>query len=155
MEFLIRELRIEDSERFVTLQKEFLKQMDEYTVGYKFSEGHIFYNEYDSDEDNPLFVVVDGNTIIAYADTKYEEDYVEISDTCLCVTEIFVLKEYQGKCVGKLLIEKVLEHARKKQIDFIHCFVLPKNNQAQNFLLKFGFVEHGKESYVMNVKTTY
>ncbi len=59
---------------------------------------------------------------------------------------ISVAKEYRGKGIGKLLINKVFEEAKKElaNLKIVTLSVSPINFLAQNLYKKFGFIEYGK-----------
>ncbi len=54
------------------------------------------------------------------------------------VTDIFVLEEYRGKGIGKLLMNKVEEFAKQNNIKFIFLEVF-RDNPAFNFYKKLGY----------------
>ena len=54
---------------------------------------------------------------------------------------IGVLEEYQGKGIGKALINKVIEFAKQEKFDYIDLGVWSFNKQAQEFYKHCGFEE--------------
>ena len=56
------------------------------------------------------------------------------------IERIYVLKEFQGNKIGRLLLEKALSLAEEKELDFIWLGVWEKNDKAIAFYKKYGFV---------------
>lgn len=55
------------------------------------------------------------------------------------IERIYVVKEYQGKKIGQLLFQKILQIAKEKSIDFIWLGVWEKNPGAIKFYERNGF----------------
>lgn len=149
MKFIIRELREDDdNQQFLKLQREFLANMDIYDSG--FSENMRLDSVYDSDEEEPCFIAISEGKMVAYAKLYYAEEYYDDKKTIL-ILDIFVFKEYQKYGIGSLLVKKIKEYSLGRNINFLGAAVLPGNMQARKFFKKLGFVEYGRESFVMQL----
>ncbi len=58
--------------------------------------------------------------------------------------EIVVRREYQGKGLGKMLLQKCLEYAREKGRDRVTLWVGERNMVARNWYKREGFEEIGR-----------
>ena len=65
------------------------------------------------------------------------------------VERIYVLRDFQGLGLGRALIEKALEIARKKEKDFLWLGVWEKNENAIAFYERMGFRKTGTNRFVM------
>ena len=149
MKFIIRELREDDdNQQFLKLQREFLANMDIYESG--FSENMRLDSVYNSDEEEPCFIAISEGKMVAYAKLYYAEEYYDDKKTIL-ILDIFVLKKYQKYGIGSLLVKKIKEYSLGKNINFLGAGVLPGNMQARKFFKKLGFVEYGRELFVMQL----
>ena len=63
------------------------------------------------------------------------------------IERIYTLSEYFGKNVGKILLDKAFESARKKKVKFVWLGVWEKNPRAIRFYEKNGFVRFGNHSF--------
>lgn len=75
----------------------------------------------------------------AQTDVKYPEG--------MEIERIYILSEYFGKNVGKMLYDKALESARKKKVNFVWLGVWEKNPRAIKFYEKNGFVRFGNHNF--------
>lgn len=149
MKFIIRELRKnDDNQQFLELQREFLAKMDTYESD--FSEDIQLDAVYDSDEGDACFIAISKGNMVAYTKLYYEEEYYDNKETII-ILDIFVLKEYQRYGIGSLLIKKIKEYTLGRNINFLYASVLSGNTQARKFFKNLGFIEHGKESFVMQL----
>jgi ribosomal protein S18 acetylase RimI-like enzyme len=67
--------------------------------------------------------------------------------------KIYVLREFVGQRVGKLLIETVLRHAASSQIDTVWLDVLKENSRAIGFYERRGFSLLGEDTYTIGGQT--
>ena len=63
------------------------------------------------------------------------------------IKRFYVLKEFQGKGVGKILLDKALEIALQSKVDFIWLAVWEENPKAIKFYQKNGFLEFNKHIF--------
>jgi diamine N-acetyltransferase len=76
---------------------------------------------------------------IIYEDKLHEESGFAIEYRSLYIHHISVDKEFQGAGLGKKLIQKVFDSARKLNIDCIELDVWAQNNNAKEFFKYIGF----------------
>ena len=93
------------------------------------------------------FATMDTN-IIGYLKLNFGESQTEIKDDKgLEIERIYVLKEFHGKKVGKLLYDKAMEVAKTKNADYVWLGIWEENPRAINFYKKNGFVEFDKHIF--------
>ena len=63
------------------------------------------------------------------------------------VARIYVLKEFHGKGMGQRLLEKALQIAKNKKINYIWLGVWGKNQKAIRFYEKNGFIKFGSHPF--------
>lgn len=68
-------------------------------------------------------------------------------DTALEVERLYVRKEFQGKNIGQMLLEKAGEMARRRNLNYIWLGVWEKNLRAIQFYKKNGFVPFDKHLF--------
>ncbi len=77
------------------------------------------------------FAIVDFD----WFDDKLNEKVAEIHEIC-------IKKEYQHQGLGKLLLNKIFDLAKEKNLRYLCGYVGIKNFQSLNFFKKFGFEEN-------------
>ncbi len=70
-----------------------------------------------------------------------------ISEESLELERIYVLKEFQGRQIGKLMLQKAIKHAAEKSKKYIWLGVWEKNTDAIRFYEKFGFSKFDTHPY--------
>jgi ribosomal protein S18 acetylase RimI-like enzyme len=60
---------------------------------------------------------------------------------------IYVLKEFHGKQVGQILLDKTLQIARNANVDYVWFGVWEHNHRAKKFYAKNGFIEFGRHDF--------
>ena len=82
----------------------------------------------------------DDTNAIGYLKVNFGESQTELKDSkSFEIERIYVLKEYQGKDVGKLLYQKALAIAQQNNVDYIWLGVWEHNKQALDFYKQQGF----------------
>lgn len=79
----------------------------------------------------------DNNQIQGYANIKYLIDEGDL-------VRIAILPNFQGKGIGKLLLEKMIEESKKLGIKKIFLEVRTSNTRAYNLYIKEKFMQIGK-----------
>lgn len=95
-----------------------------------------------------------------YLDTHGELFYIEYrgvlcGDVSLRTTgelAIVICKEYQNKHIGRKVIEKMLELARKRGLAECFAHIYSFNTQSQKMFESIGFVPQDEERYIYNCK---
>jgi N-acetylglutamate synthase-like GNAT family acetyltransferase len=86
-------------------------------------------------ENNPVFKLIDNNTIIGYYSYIIEENKNVKLDN------LFVLPEYIGKGFGKYLVNNFLNRMRSEKVKKI---ILDSEPSVEEFYLKMGFKKIGQ-----------
>jgi ribosomal protein S18 acetylase RimI-like enzyme len=95
-----------------------------------------------------FYFAVLGNRVIGYLKLNVGQAQTDIKeDTALEIERIYVLAEYHGKGVGKLLLDKALAVAKRERSDYVWLGVWERNPRAIQFYKKNGFVEFGKHVF--------
>ncbi|WP_136467877.1 GNAT family N-acetyltransferase [Flagellimonas onchidii] len=68
-------------------------------------------------------------------------------DKSLELERIYVLQPYQGKGIGRWILEQIRQLALKQRVDFIWLGVWEKNEAAIRFYQKHGFTKFGAHPY--------
>ena len=88
-----------------------------------------------------FYLALDSNTPIGYLKLNFGSSQTELKDNkALEIERIYVLKEFQGKNVGKLLYQQAFMIAKQNKVAYIWLGVWEKNERAINFYKKNGFV---------------
>jgi diamine N-acetyltransferase len=69
------------------------------------------------------------------------------------VQRIYVLKDFLGQGIGKLLLQTVLDHAVTRQIENLWLDVLKENARAIRFYEQRGFAAIGEDTYTIGAQT--
>lgn len=94
------------------------------------------------------FLVFLENEMVGYLKLNYLETQTDVHDPeGLEIERIYVLKDYHGKGLGKLMVEKAKEIALESGLKFIWLGVWRENHQAILFYEKMGFKIAGKHLF--------
>lgn len=87
-----------------------------------------------------IFIVKKNEEVVAYMKVNFDKAQTEegYKDT-LEVQRIYVLKEYKGQGIGKLLMKKAIEITRSNNLKYIWLGVWEHNYAAIKFYEKKGF----------------
>ncbi|KGK90158.1 GNAT family N-acetyltransferase [Clostridium sp. HMP27] len=101
------------------------------------------YEKLDSEIKNngsKFYIVENNEEVAAYMKVNFDKAQTEAGhDNTLEVQRIYVLQEYKGKHVGKLLIQKAIEIGKSNNLDYIWLGVWENNINAIKFYEKQGF----------------
>jgi len=93
------------------------------------------------------FTEVDGRPA-GYLKVNFGEAQTDVQDkNALELERIYVLKEFLGKRVGQILLDKTLQIARNANVDYVWLGVWEHNHRAKKFYAKNGFVEFGRHDF--------
>jgi ribosomal protein S18 acetylase RimI-like enzyme len=67
---------------------------------------------------------------------------------------MYVRPEYRGAGIGRLLVEVIIEHARK-HVELVQLLVVSDNLAARRLYESFGFVEYGVERHATKYRGRY
>jgi ribosomal protein S18 acetylase RimI-like enzyme len=116
-----------------------------------FSEKKLM-DEINNPESEFYFAKLDGKAI-GYLKVNRGKAQTELQDSAAMEIErIYVLKEYHGKGIGHILIDKAFQIAGSKKASYIWLGVWDKNLRAINFYKKYGFVEFDTHIFRMGDK---
>ncbi len=71
------------------------------------------------------------------------------NESTMEIERIYVLQEFQGKSIGKLLFEKAIAVARKHGVYYVWLGVWERNTKAITFYKKHGFITFGRHSFFL------
>jgi diamine N-acetyltransferase len=95
------------------------------------------------------FALMD-NSAVGYLKINFGQAQTEIKDDkALEIERIYVLKEYHGKGVGQFLLDKAMQIAMQKNMEFLWLGVWEENPRALNFYKKNSFLEFGKHVFTL------
>ena len=90
------------------------------------------------------------NTIIGYLKLNWGKSQTEIQDeNTLEIERIYVLKDFYGKNIGQLLLQKAIDIAVQKKVNYVWLGVWEENLRAINFYKKNGFSEFSKHVFLL------
>jgi ribosomal protein S18 acetylase RimI-like enzyme len=89
-----------------------------------------------------FYIVEDNEEVAAYMKLNFDKAQTEAGhDNTLEVQRIYVLQEYKGKYIGKLLMQKAIEIGKRNNLHYIWLGVWENNTNAIKFYEKLGFVK--------------
>ena len=144
---VVKECRLKDIEKikyicektfYETFSNENTKEdMDNYLRD-NFSYGQLereIRNDY-----SRFYIVKNNEEVVAYMKLNFDKAQTEAGhDNTLEVQRIYVLQEYKGKSIGKLLIQKAIEIGKSYNLNYIWLGVWENNIGAIKFYEKQGF----------------
>jgi ribosomal protein S18 acetylase RimI-like enzyme len=114
-------------------------------------EEHFTFEKLSSEFNNPyseFYIATLNDRIIGYLKINFEQAQTEfVQNNTIEIERIYILKEFQGQKVGKLLLAKTFAIAQQKRIDFTWLGVWEKNVKAISFYKKNGFTEFGNHLF--------
>ena len=95
------------------------------------------------------FIYLDGE-LAGYLKLNTDDAQTDLHDpNSLEVERIYVLKNFQGRGIGSLLMGKAIEVAREHNKSFIWLGVWERNEAALRFYRKNGFYQIGKHLFIV------
>lgn len=144
---LIKQCGLEDIEKIKyigekTFYETFSDQNTEEDM-HNYLKENFSYEQIESEvkNDSSRFYIAENNTeVAAYMKINFDKAQTEVGhENTLEVQRIYALKEYQGKHIGKSLIEKAIELGKENNINYIWLGVWEHNLSAIKFYEKQGF----------------
>ena len=90
------------------------------------------------------------NKIVGYFKLNTGMSQSDLQDqNGLEVSRIYVKKEYQGKQIGKLMLDRTIAIAKEKKAGFVWLGVWEKNESAIRFYERHGFVKYSRHSFMV------
>ncbi len=91
-----------------------------------------------------------GEHTIGYMKLNTGKAQTDLADNnSLELARIYVRKEYQGRHTGKILLDKALNIAKEKRVDFVWLGVWEKNPGAIRFYERNGFIKYSTHSFMV------
>ncbi|RZJ33041.1 MAG: GNAT family N-acetyltransferase, partial [Flavobacterium sp.] len=101
-----------------------------------------------ADGNSKFYFAMLNDSVIGYLKLNFGSSQTELKDdNAVEIERIYVLREFLGKEVGKLLYDKAIEEAEKADADYVWLGVWEKNSRAIRFYQKNGFVEFDKHIF--------
>ena len=99
-------------------------------------------------KDSEFYLAYYKNEPVGYLKINFGSAQTDINDEAsLELERIYILKEHQGNGLGSLLIEKVVEIASDKSLDYVWLGVWEKNSRAIQLYGKRGFVKFKSHTF--------
>lgn len=107
------------------------------------------------DEDIFLGAFIDDKLVgyIQFGEVKFEIDTTTPDENDVGINAIYIEANYQGKGIGKKLMDTALQHERLQHAKTIFIDVWDKNKRAINFYISYGFRIVGKCPVKVGKKT--
>jgi len=97
-----------------------------------------------------FLLAVEGDSVAGYAKVKEQENTPELNgEQGFEIERIYVRKEYHGKKVGQLLMQKCLDLASEKHYKLIWLGVWEHNARAIAFYERWGFEKFGSHPFLL------
>jgi ribosomal protein S18 acetylase RimI-like enzyme len=145
--FLIKECSLKDIEKIKyvsekTFYETFSGENSEEDMENYLKE-NFSYEQLESEVRNngsKFYIVENEENVIAYMKLNFDKAQTEAGhNNTLEVQRIYVLQEYKGKHIGKMLMEKAIEAGKSSNVNYIWLGVWEHNINAIKFYEKQGF----------------
>lgn len=101
-----------------------------------------------NDKNSEFYFATLDNHVIGYLKINFGPSQTDIQDdNTVEIERIYVLKEFQGKNVGTLLLDKALQLSGQKNARYVWLGVWEENPGAIRFYRKNGFTDFGKHIF--------
>lgn len=144
---LIKQCGLEDIEKIKyigekTFYETFSDQNTEEDMHFYLKE-NFSYKQIESEMKNgasKFYIAENNREVAAYMKINFDKAQTEVGhENTLEVQRIYALKKYQGKYIGKSLIEKAIELGKENKLNYIWLGVWEHNLSAIKFYEKQGF----------------
>lgn len=136
-----------DFHHIIRLRTEFLKEIasrEDELNEVKLSIELLNYLKQHLNHDFVNWLAQEGDQVIATGGIcfhDYPPSFEILHPTRAYIMNIYTLPEYRGKCIGKIILDKLLEEARNRKVRTI---TLHTTEKAKSLYDEFGF--HSKEN---------
>lgn len=100
------------------------------------------------DKNSHAYVIREGGHIVA-AGTLCVIHTLEFTNAC--IESVAVSTKQRGKGLGRLLVEHMINEARKMNVHSIHLTSNPKRVAANNLYQRMGFMKYETNCYVLDL----
>ena len=119
--------------------------MNQYLIG-SFNDERLTGELLDP-ESEFYFAEVNGQPA-GYLKLNFGDAQTDIQDkNAMELERIYVLKDFLGKQIGQILLDKTFQRARETGVDYVWLGVWEHNHRAKKFYAKNGFVEFGLHDF--------
>ena len=102
------------------------------------------------DENTSFYFVKSANEVIGYMKLNAGPAQTELQkEDSFELERIYVLKDYQGKGIGRQLLDKAIQMAREKKASYIWLGVWEENKSAIQFYKKNGFTAFDEHYFMV------
>jgi len=111
---------------------------------FKKSKSNKFYTDMIKDKDK-LLIVAEEDKVVGYLllETKYRDPFIKENKVGY-VSELFVLPEYRGRGIAKLLLKEGDKWFKKQKFKWIQVSTHALDKPANKFWMSRGFTEFNK-----------
>lgn len=103
------------------------------------------------DNNSEWYLALAENEKAGYLKLNFGNAQTEMLDEkAMEIERIYVLQQFQGKQIGKLLLQKAIDVALNHAIDYIWLGVWEKNTKVQTFYKKQGFETFSQHSFYLD-----
>jgi ribosomal protein S18 acetylase RimI-like enzyme len=103
-----------------------------------------------AEQGTAFYLVNFGDTTIGYIKLNSGNAQTELkAANALEIERIYVLKEFQNRGIGKLLLDKTLAVAKHMRADYVWLGVWEQNKNAIGFYNRMGFVEFDRHIFML------
>jgi ribosomal protein S18 acetylase RimI-like enzyme len=99
-------------------------------------------------KNSQFYFAIHNSDVIGYLKLNLADAQTELKrENSIEIERIYILKDYHGKKVAKLLFETALTIANERNASFIWLGVWEHNPRAIHFYKKYGFIEFDKHIF--------
>ncbi|MFA5135934.1 MAG: GNAT family N-acetyltransferase [Patescibacteria group bacterium] len=100
-----------------------------------------------------ILVACENNSLVGFIQFgKVDYESIKTTNRDIKLDKIYVASNYQGKGIGKKLVETMLKHKRLSGIENIYVDVFMKNQKALSLYEKYGFKTIGQVPFKLDKK---
>ncbi len=100
-----------------------------------------------------FYFATQGDDIVGYLKVNFGESQTELQDdNAMEIERIYVKKDFHGRNVGKILLEKGIQIALERGKGYVWLGVWGENARALRFYSKNGFAEFDQHIFVLGDK---
>lgn len=92
-----------------------------------------------SNENSTFYFAEHNSEVVGYLKINFEDAQTEDLPNALEIERIYILSNFQGKKIGQLLMDWVIQIARSKKLDTVWLGVWDQNKEAIRFYERNGF----------------
>lgn len=101
-----------------------------------------------SDQDTYFYFVEDEGTLVGYFKLNIGQAQTDVHDSdSLEIERIYVVEGHQGKSIGTLMLQEIIQLAKKMQKTYIWLGVWEHNPKAIRFYQRHHFQKFGEHPY--------